>query len=75
MDETDRVIVDFVFPQEAEAEKPKAKHKENPPKLGKCTNCGGEKYALASQMGGDPARGIPASRMFECIECGTYRLG
>jgi len=43
-------------------------------KLGKCS-CGADDYLLASEMVSDSAKGIPASRMYECVACGTYRLG
>lgn len=37
--------------------------------------CGSENYVLANEMIADTIKGIPASRMYECIGCGKYRLG
>jgi hypothetical protein len=38
-------------------------------------DCGSRQFALANEMLPDIARGIPASRMYECLDCGRYRLG
>lgn len=72
MDDNKNVVVDFVFPSEYEPS-PERKPAAGVPKLGKCTGCGGQKYHLASELRREG--GIPASRMFECADCGTYRLG
>jgi hypothetical protein len=75
MDENESIAVDFVFPVESEPTIEQPVQTVKSERLGKCTGCGHENYILASQLGGDVSRGIPASRMFECSACGTYRLG
>jgi hypothetical protein len=73
--DTKWVTVDFVFPEKSEGPDEAKKFAVISHPLGRCPGCGGERYTLASEMGGDRTRGIPASRMFECLDCGTYRLG
>jgi hypothetical protein len=76
MDRDEPVTVDFVFPPESGAiTEPASVFEERAPRLSKCTGCGGQKYILASKMGADAVKGVPASRMYECADCGTYRLG
>jgi len=70
-----RVVVDFVFPAESESIPDAVKRAAGAPLLGKCSACGGKQYVLANELHGEPAQGIPASRMYECMDCGTYRLG
>lgn len=75
MDDNERITVDFVFPPEGEAIPDPVKLAAASPHLGKCSGCGGKKYFLANEMSGDEIKGVPASRMYECADCGTYRLG
>ncbi len=75
MDDNERITIDFVFPAESEGliepRKPTAAERN----LGRCTGCGGEKYILANEMSGNKLKGVRPSRMYECADCGTYRLG
>lgn len=72
MDETDRVVVDFVFPREFETDELQNRHLRSD--LSACVCCGGTSYALASVMGGGQSH-MPRSKMYECLGCGEYRLG
>ena len=68
MDEPERVIVDFILPD------PDGK----PIRTGlpeQC-ECGSGQFELVSRMEPDPQNGLhAASRMYECLGCGEYRLG
>ncbi len=49
------------------------------PRLGKCV-CGSERFVLVNELKvnerDEPdAGGIRVSRMYECAQCGEYRLG
>jgi hypothetical protein len=75
MDSNEPIAVDFIFPPESGAIPETKVHAESTHHLSKCTGCGGGNYVLANEMGADVIKGIPASRMYECADCGTYRLG
>lgn len=75
MDRDDPVTVDFVFPMESEGLIEPRKPVAGVSHLGRCTGCGGEKYILANEMSGNKVKGVRPSRMYECADCGTYRLG
>jgi DNA-directed RNA polymerase subunit M/transcription elongation factor TFIIS len=75
MDEHQSLAVEFILPAEPESAVPEEKSSAGMPRLARCLACGGEKYILASELRRDRSKGIPASRMFECIDCGNYRLG
>lgn len=66
--------VEFIFPAEPEAAVVAASVAAGVPRLSKCS-CGCQQFVLANQMFADPVRGVPASRMYECMGCGEYRLG
>jgi hypothetical protein len=72
MEKSAYMVLDFVFP--VEHEEPKDNAPAAGVRLSKCS-CGANHYALASEMPADSANGLPASRMYECMACGTYRLG
>ena len=74
MDDYGMISVEFVLPVEPEIAMEYAAPTAGVPTLGKCS-CGGDHYVLANEMRADVIEGIPASRMFECMKCGTYRLG
>lgn len=74
-DDNEKVVVDFLLPTESEAIPDVVKVAVAMPRLGKCSSCSCKKYFLANELYGDAAKGIPASRMYECADCGTYRLG
>lgn len=73
----EKLIVDFVIPEvgggPAGHEPAAASRAPAPHSPGPCS-CGANDFMLASEMKSD-TRGIPASRMFECVACGAYRLG
>jgi len=73
MDDNKNLFVDFVMSPESEAQVEPA-IAAGLTHLGKCS-CGGDKFVLASELDSDTIKGIPASRMYECMDCGTYRLG
>jgi hypothetical protein len=75
MERSEQLVVDFIFSTEAEQAVVEMKPRHGVSRLVKCADCGGENYILASELNGDEAKGIPASRMYECIACGEYRLG
>jgi hypothetical protein len=62
------LTVDFIL-READLEKAPGKDRNRP-----CP-CGSERAALVSEMKADSIKGMPASRMYECLDCGEYRLG
>jgi hypothetical protein len=62
------LIVEFLLPPEAAGQATL-----KPLKLS--CDCGSRQFALANELLPDIARGIPASRMYECLDCGRYRLG
>jgi hypothetical protein len=75
MEKNGQMVVDFIFSADAEQAAVEMKPMHGVSRLGKCTGCGGENYILASELNSDEVKGIPASRMYECTACGTYRLG
>lgn len=75
MDDSEKMVVDFVLPAEFETVGETSTQGARASRPGKCTACGGNSHTLVSKMGGDAAKGIPASHMYECADCGTYRLG
>jgi len=70
------LAVDFVFPAGSEEVIVETAPYISPRRngLGKC-GCGGFTYTLANEMKSDKRNGLPASRMYECTNCGKYRLG
>lgn len=44
------------------------------PALGNC-DCGSVSFVLINELAEPEAAGVRASRMYECIACGEYRLG
>jgi hypothetical protein len=66
------LAVDFVFPAGNEGTAQNRSPRRNG--LGRC-HCGSDRYTLANEMKADKQSGMPASRMYECTNCGKYRLG
>jgi hypothetical protein len=62
------VIVDFILPEPVEETTSVEMLKQN-------CGCGSNRYTLVSELEADCIKGIPASRMYECLSCGAYRLG
>jgi hypothetical protein len=73
MDDTKNLLVDFTFSTEIEAPAASA-IAAGVHHLGKCS-CGSDQFVLANEMTADAIKGVRASRMYECMGCGMYRLG
>lgn len=68
--EQKRLAIDFIFPPEYREE---TRAQAAPRlRLGACV-CGADTYVLANEM--RSGNGMPSSRMYECTNCGNYRLG
>ncbi len=72
-----KLTVDFVIQETAEKPAPSQEILLEPAAIvvrgGKCS-CGGERFVLASEMQAGELNRLPASRMYECLACGEYRL-
>jgi hypothetical protein len=63
------LTVDFILPQTDEDAPPPGARDS------KTCSCGSRQFALVSEMKAEAIKGVPASRMYECLGCGEYRLG
>ena len=69
-----RLLVEFIFPAtEHEASVPAPVPAAVLKQL--CQSCGADAFTLVNEIKANTVKGMPASRMFECIACGKYQLG